>query len=42
MSYTHQIGVWYSQNFKGAWLLVHGYHWVLLATIDLVIDNKEI
>ena len=31
---------------RGAWrgvggVLVHGYHWLPLATIDLVGDNKE-
>ena len=31
----------YSQNFEGVSLLVHGYHWLLIATIDSVGDNRE-
>ena len=30
-----------SQNIEGASLIVHGYHWLPLATIDLVGDNRE-
>ena len=30
-----------SQNIKGASLFVLGYHWLPLATIDLVSDNRE-
>ena len=30
-----------SQNFKGPSLLVLGYHWLPIATIDLVGDNRE-
>ena len=30
-----------SQNIKGPSLLVLGYHWLPLATIDLVGDNRE-
>ena len=30
-----------SQNFKGPSLVVLGYHWLPLATIDLVGDNME-
>ena len=26
---------------KGASLFVHGYHWLPIATIDLVDDNRE-
>ena len=26
---------------KGASLFVHGYHWLPIATIDLVGDNRE-
>ena len=26
---------------KGASLCVHGYHWLPIATIDLVGDNRE-
>ena len=29
------------QNCKGASLFVLGYHWLPLATIDLVGDNRE-
>ena len=32
---------WYSHNIEGASLFVHGYHWLPLATIDLVGDNRE-
>ena len=31
----------YSQNIEGASLFVLGYHWLPLATIDLVDDNRE-
>ena len=31
----------YSQNIEGASLFVHGYHWLPLATVDLVGDNRE-
>ena len=30
-----------SQNIEGVSLFVHGYHWLPLATIDLVGDNRE-
>ena len=30
-----------SQNIEGASLFVHGYHWLPLASIDLVSDNRE-
>ena len=36
------IGSWYSQNIEGASLFVHSYHWLPLATIDLVGDNREL
>ena len=29
------------QNIEGASLFVLGYHWLSLATIDLVSDNRE-
>ena len=29
------------RTLKGASLFVHGYHWLPLATIDLVGDNRE-
>ena len=29
------------RTFEGVSLLVHGYHWLPLATIDLVGDNRE-
>ena len=29
------------ENYKGASLFVLGYHWLPLATIDLVGDNRE-
>ena len=32
---------WYPQNCKGASLSLLGYHWLPLATIDLVGDNRE-
>ena len=31
------IGGWYSQNFKCASLFILGYHWLPLATINLVV-----
>ena len=31
-----------SQNTEGASLFVLGYHWLPLATIDLVGDNREL
>ena len=33
--------LWMSQNIKGPSLYVLGYHWLPLATIDLVGDNRE-
>ena len=39
--YTHYEVVNMSQNFKCSSLFVLGYHWLLLATIDLVGDNRE-
>ena len=35
------MGGWYPQNCKGASLSVLGYHWLPLATIDIVGDNSE-
>ena len=35
------MGGGYPQNCKGASLFVLGYHWLALATIDLVGDNRE-
>ena len=40
----HTQGWWghsANQNFKGPSLFVLGYHWLHLATIDLVGDNRE-
>ena len=31
-----------SQNTEGASLFGHSYHWLPLATIDLVGDNREL
>ena len=36
------MGGRYSQNTEGVSLFVLGYHWLLLATIDLVGDNREL
>ena len=36
------MGGRYSQNTEGASLFVHGYHWLPLATIDLMGDNREL
>ena len=36
------MGGWTSKNIEGASLFVLDYHWLLLATIDLVGYNKEI
>ena len=36
------MGGRYSQNTEGASLFVLGYHWLPLATIDLVGDNREL
>ena len=35
------MGGRYSQNTEGASLFVLGYHWLPLATIDLVGDNRK-
>ena len=35
------MGGWYPQNIKGPSLYVLGYHWLPLATIDLVDDNRK-
>ena len=35
------MGGWYPRNCKDASLFVLGYHWLPLATIDLVGDNRE-
>ena len=34
-------GMWRGYAEGGASLFVHGYHWLPLATIDLVGDNRE-
>ena len=31
----------WSQNIEGASLFAHSYHWLPLATIDLVGDNRK-
>ena len=36
--YLPIMGGWWSQNFKGPSLF---FHWLSLATIDLVGDNRE-
>ena len=36
------MGSWYSQNIEGASLFFQSYHWLPLATIDLVGDNREL
>ena len=40
-SYTIMGGS-YSQNIERATLFALGYHWLPLATIDLVGDNREL
>ena len=35
------MGIWKSQNFKYPSLFALGYHWLPIATIDLVGYNKE-
>ena len=35
------MGGWYPQNIKGRSLYVLGYHWLPLATNDLVDDNRK-
>ena len=35
------MGGLHSKNIEGASLFVLGYHWLPLATIDLVGDNRE-
>ena len=36
------MGGSYSQNIEGATLFALGHHWLPLATIDLVGDNREL
>ena len=36
------MGSWYSQSIEGTSLFVHSNHWLPIATIDLVGDNREL
>ena len=36
------MGSWYCQNIEGASLFFHRYHWLPLATFDLVGDNRQL